>query len=126
MRSWVQKPAKAHSVRMHRVSEPHPYKEPLYARMERLGIKCTKQRAVIINVFEVKGAGLLTAEDVFLAAKRKLPRIGIATVYRTLELCVQVRLLRKIFNDRTARYCLCPFEMKKKCSEKFTGRCSTD
>ncbi|MDT9723646.1 MULTISPECIES: Fur family transcriptional regulator [Paenibacillaceae] len=90
---------------------PDQYMDQLKARMEQCGIRWTKQRAAIINIFVVKGVGLLTAEEVFLAAKRKLPKLGMATVYRTLELCVKVRLLRKIFNDRTARYCLCPFEM---------------
>lgn len=95
---------------------PHQYidqhMDQLKGGMEQYGIKWTKQCAAVINIFVVNGAGLLTAEEVFLAAKRKFPRLGMATVYRTLELCVQVRLLRKIFYDRTARYCLCPFEMK--------------
>ncbi|MBM7678754.1 Fur family transcriptional regulator [Gracilibacillus alcaliphilus] len=118
MRSWI-RTAPENSMKSQRVSEPQPYKEPLKASMKRVGIKWTKQRAVIINVFEAKGAGLMTAEDVFWAAKIKYPALGIATVYRTLELCVEARLLRRVFNDRTARYCYCPYDMKKSCSASY-------
>ncbi|PAD18647.1 hypothetical protein CHH70_09560 [Shouchella clausii] len=96
---------------MMKASAQGVYVIQLEDRIEKSGIKWTKQRTAIIHAFMEKGAGLLTAEEVFLLTKSHLPKLGMATVYRTLELCVEARLLRKIFNDRTARYCLCPFEM---------------
>lgn len=95
-----------------KVSAQDVYMIQLENRIVKSGIKWTKQRTAIIHVFMKKEAGLLTAEEVFLRTKNHLPKLGMATVYRTLELCVEARILRKIFNDGTARYCLCLFEMK--------------
>lgn len=59
------------------------YMIQLEDRMEHSGIKWTKQRTAIIHVIMEKGARLLTAEEVFLLTKSHLPKLGMATVYRT-------------------------------------------
>ncbi|MFE5321757.1 Fur family transcriptional regulator [Paenibacillus sp. NPDC056579] len=92
-------------------AEAFQSKQSLSLKIEKGGSRLTKQRAAILDVFIDKGSGLLTAEEVYLTAKRKYPGIGIATVYRTLDMFVELRLLRRIYNDRVARYCLCPYEI---------------
>lgn len=47
----------------------------------------------------------LSAEDVYLLVKEKSPEIGLATVYRTLELLTELKVVDKInFGDGVSRY----------------------
>ena len=47
----------------------------------------------------------LSAEDVYLLVKEKSPEIGLATVYRTLELLTELKIVDKInFGDGVSRY----------------------
>ena len=47
----------------------------------------------------------LSAEDVYLLVKEKSPEIGLATVYRTLELLSELKVVDKInFGDGVSRY----------------------
>ncbi|MDF2607554.1 MAG: transcriptional repressor [Bacillales bacterium] len=47
----------------------------------------------------------LSAEDVYLLVKEKAPEIGLATVYRTLELLTELKVVDKInFGDGVSRY----------------------
>jgi Fe2+ or Zn2+ uptake regulation protein len=46
-----------------------------------------------------------TADDVYLAVKRRLPRVSLATVYNALELFVRTGLATKLtYGDAAARY----------------------
>lgn len=57
--------------------------------------KITDQRRAILEImFENRGEHL-SAEEVFYMAKEKLPNIGIATVYRTLERLAKMHILDK-------------------------------
>ena len=47
----------------------------------------------------------LSAEDIYLLVKDKAPEIGLATVYRTLELLSELKIIDKInFGDGVSRY----------------------
>jgi len=47
----------------------------------------------------------LSAEDVYLLVKERSPEIGLATVYRTLELLSELKIVDKInFGDGVSRY----------------------
>lgn len=48
------------------------------------GLKLTKQRRAILEAFLISKEHL-SAEDIFLQAKKKYPNINLATVYRTLS-----------------------------------------
>ena len=57
----------------------------------------------------------LSAEDVFLLVKEKSPEIGLATVYRTLELLAELKIVDKInFGDGVSRY-----DLRKEGAEHF-------
>jgi Fe2+ or Zn2+ uptake regulation protein len=46
-----------------------------------------------------------TAEDVYVAVRRRLPRVSLATVYNALELLVRTGLASKLsYGDAAARY----------------------
>ncbi len=47
----------------------------------------------------------LSAEEIFFLVKKKSPEIGLATVYRTLEILTELKIVDKVsFNDGLARY----------------------
>jgi len=68
------------------------------------GFRWTQSREWVLDIFR-KSEGHLTAEDVFFRVKNVYPGIGMATVYRTLELLYQQGLLNRFqFGDGKARY----------------------
>lgn len=67
--------------------------------------KLTPQREVTVRVLLENEEDHLSAEDVYLLVKEKFPEIGLATVYRTLELLSELKIVHKInFGDGVARY----------------------
>ncbi len=67
--------------------------------------KLTPQRESTVQVLLENEEDHLSAEDVYLLVKEKAPEIGLATVYRTLELLSDLKIIHKInFGDGVARY----------------------
>lgn len=67
--------------------------------------KLTPQREATVRILLENIEDHLSAEDVFLALKERAPDIGLATVYRTLELLSELRIIHKInFGDGVTRY----------------------
>lgn len=77
----------------------------IYTRLLERGHKMTPQRWAIIAIFLMNKGRHLSADDVYGMLKETYPNNGIATVYRTLELLVEIGVLKKIdFGDGRARY----------------------
>src|SRR5262245_28049936 len=72
--------------------------------LESAGCRYTTQRGAVYAFLEsVKSHP--TAEDVYRAVRRRIPRISLATVYKALEALVKARLANKLTNgDGSARY----------------------
>ncbi|SDC43521.1 Fur family transcriptional regulator, ferric uptake regulator [Paenibacillus sp. UNCCL117] len=69
------------------------------------GHKLTPQREVTLRVLLENEADHLSAEDVFMLVKERFPDIGLATVYRTLELLAELHIVEKMnFGDGVARF----------------------
>src|SRR5690625_7615672 len=67
--------------------------------------KKTPQREATLRVLLEQNEEHLSAEEVFLLVKDKAPEIGVATVYRTLELLSELKVIDKInFGDGVSRY----------------------
>lgn len=67
--------------------------------------KLTPQREATVRVLLEHEEDHLSAEDVYLLVKDKAPEIGLATVYRTLELLTELKIVDKInFGDGVSRY----------------------
>jgi Fur family ferric uptake transcriptional regulator len=64
-------------------------------RIASSGFKVTKPRDVIIKILS-KASNLLTADDIFMEIKNVDPTIGVATVYRTLELLTRLKIVCRI------------------------------
>ncbi len=68
------------------------------------GLKTTRQRSTIVQVF-FRLHGHISVEELLREVKRVNPRIGYATVYRTLHLLVESGLVEeRRFGDGLARY----------------------
>lgn len=67
--------------------------------------KLTPQREATVRVLLEHEEDHLSAEDIYMLVKEKAPEIGLATVYRTLELLSELKVVDKInFGDGVSRY----------------------
>ncbi|MEO0155770.1 MAG: Fur family transcriptional regulator [candidate division WOR-3 bacterium] len=75
-----------------------------HGRFKGCGYRITIARQAILDILS-KTNEHLSAEDIFFAVHKEYPNIGLTTVYRTLELLVQLGLVYKYdFGDGKARY----------------------
>jgi Fur family ferric uptake transcriptional regulator len=69
------------------------------------GLKVTNQRVIILKVLSSSPGMHLTTEEIYDLVKDEYPEIGLATVYRTLQLLLDLNLIDKInLNDGFIRY----------------------
>ena len=67
--------------------------------------KVTPQRQTILQTFLGHADSHLSAEEVYMLVKHQNPEIGLATVYRTLDLLAEIGvLLKNDFGDGRSRY----------------------
>ncbi|ARU63188.1 transcriptional repressor [Tumebacillus avium] len=67
--------------------------------------KLTPQREATLRVLLENEESHLSAEEIFMLVKQKSPDIGLATVYRTLDLLCELKIIEKLnFGDGVARY----------------------
>lgn len=68
------------------------------------GLKVTRQREVILAEF-LRAGSHLSIDELYLRVRRKNPRIGYATVYRTLKLFAECGIAEpRQFGDGHTRY----------------------
>ncbi|HEU5322034.1 MAG TPA: transcriptional repressor, partial [Methylomirabilota bacterium] len=81
-----------------------PAPEAARARVEDSGHRMTPQRAAVYD-YLARVDTHPTAEEVYRAVKRRLPRVGLATVYNSLEVLVRSGLVGKLTaGHAAARY----------------------
>ncbi|XID93955.1 Fur family transcriptional regulator [Paenibacillaceae bacterium WGS1546] len=69
------------------------------------GYKLTPQREITLKVLLENEKDHMSAEEVFMMVRQKFPEIGLATVYRTLELLAELQIVQKMnFGDGVARF----------------------
>jgi Fur family ferric uptake transcriptional regulator len=67
--------------------------------------KLTPQRMTILKVFMENAVGHVSAEELYSMVKKENPDVGLATVYRTLDLLAELGILMKMdFGDGKARF----------------------
>ncbi len=75
-----------------------------HSKFRDCGFRITTGRDIILDVL-AKADTHLSAEDIYLRVRRLYPSIGLTTVYRTLEILVNMKLVFKFdFGDGRARY----------------------
>ncbi|WP_027964523.1 Fur family transcriptional regulator [Halalkalibacillus halophilus] len=89
--------------------------EAIKKQLHSQSYKLTPQREATVRVLLEHEEDHLSAEDVYLLVKDKAPEIGLATVYRTLELLSELKVVDKInFGDGVSRY-----DLRKEGAEHF-------
>lgn len=69
------------------------------------GLKVTRQRLVVLEVLDKHRDIHMTAEDIYQLVKEECPDIGLATVYRTVQLLLEMQLVDRInLDDGCVRY----------------------
>lgn len=65
------------------------------AFLRKQGNRVTPQRRAIVGIIEEHG-GHLSADEIYRLARRKVPRLSLSTVYRTLELLKDLDLVSEL------------------------------
>ena len=69
------------------------------------GLKVTTQRIAILEVLNSRPGEHLTAEEIYDFVRVKYPDIGLATVYRTIQMLSELNLIDKLsLDDGYVRY----------------------
>ncbi|MCI8659269.1 MAG: transcriptional repressor [Lachnospiraceae bacterium] len=81
--------------------EQERFKEILRGR----GLKVTNQRLLVLETIADHPGEHLTAEELYELARDKYPEIGLATIYRTLQVLVDLNVIDRVsFDDGFVRY----------------------
>jgi Fur family ferric uptake transcriptional regulator len=76
----------------------------LVAYMEKKGLRSTSQRRLVSDVF-FRASGHHSIDDVLAMARSQDPKVGYATVYRTMKLLVECGLANeRHFGDTVTRF----------------------
>lgn len=79
--------------------------EEIRKKLKIAGYKLTPQREVTVETLIENKNELLTAEEIFIKVKDKNSSIGLATVYRTLDMLCELEVVKKIpFKDGMSRF----------------------
>lgn len=73
--------------------------EKFKALLKQNGLKVTIQRVAILEVLNSRPGIHLTAEEIYDFVKEKYPEIGMATVYRTIQMLSDLNLIDKLLLD---------------------------
>lgn len=69
------------------------------------GLKVTSQRLMVLNILSAHGDEHLTVEEIYDLAKEESPEIGLATIYRTVQVLLELHVIEKVtLDDGFARY----------------------
>lgn len=80
-------------------------REKFIGMLKDKGLKVTRQRLAILEVLTEQDGRHMTTEDIYDLVRKEFPEIGIATVYRTVQLLLEMQLVDRIeLNDGCVRY----------------------
>ena len=69
------------------------------------GLKITSQRLIMLETLGRHPGEHLTAEEIYNLVKTEHPEIGLATVYRTIQVLMELHLIDRVnFDDGVERY----------------------
>ena len=80
-------------------------REEFIALLKNKGLKVTNQRLLVLEALAACPDRHLTAEEIYEIIKTDCPEIGLATVYRTIQLLLELQLIDRInLDDGFVRY----------------------
>lgn len=69
------------------------------------GLKVTNQRLMVLETMAEHPGEHLAAEEIYELVRKQYPEIGLATIYRTVQVLVDLHVIDKVtFDDGFARY----------------------
>ncbi|HBT19981.1 MAG TPA: transcriptional repressor [Peptococcaceae bacterium] len=79
--------------------------DAICSKLKNENYKITPQREIIIHILLNNEDKHLSAEEIYDMAKKINPDVGMTTIYRTLDLLVELGVLQKLeFGDGRTRY----------------------
>ena len=80
-------------------------KEKFKEMLKEKGLKVTNQRLLVLEVLADHRDKHMTAEDIYELVKEDCPEIGLATIYRTVQVLLDLHVIDKVtFDDGFTRY----------------------
>lgn len=74
-------------------------------RLRAHGSKLTPQRRAVLDVIINNSGEHMSSEEIYDLVRKDLPDVGLATVYRTLQLLCRIDVLSRVnLDDNVARY----------------------
>ena len=90
---------------MLKITDENAYLEELKFRLKEEGFKLTHQRRNIVEVLLNAHGKHMSSEEIYDVVKRGCPEIGLATVYRTLQVLDKLGYTNKLnLDDGCVRY----------------------
>ena len=68
----------------------------LRAKLKERGLKITQQRLLVLSTLAKSSGNHMAAEELYAQIQQQYPEIGLATVYRTLQLLYEMQLIDRI------------------------------
>lgn len=68
-------------------------------KLKEKGLKLTTQRRAVLEIMQKHNGQHLTAEEIYSKVKEICPEIGLATVYRTIQLLEEMKLVERLSLD---------------------------
>ena len=74
-------------------------------KLQQKGYKLTTQRRAVLDILMQNSGEHLSTEEIYSLVKEKFPEIGLATVYRTVQLFEELRIVNRLnFDDGCSRF----------------------
>jgi len=81
------------------------YYDLLKSKLKKNDLRLTNQRRIILEALLENKNTHLNVEELYTHINKSYPEIGLATVYRTLDMFVELGIVHKMeFGDKGARY----------------------
>jgi Fur family ferric uptake transcriptional regulator len=79
--------------------------EEFKALLKKRGLKVTTQRLAVLETLGINPDAHLTVEEIYDLVKKSNPEIGLATIYRTVQVLKELQLIDRVnFDDGVERY----------------------
>ena len=97
-----------------------------YANLKEKGYKLTSQRKIIFDAILAHNEKHVTADEIYQFIKKEHPEIGIATVYRNVQLLSDMNIVEKLnLDDGFTRYKLVLDDEKHRHHHLICNSCNT-
>lgn len=67
--------------------------------LRKKGLKVTTQRVAVLEALSEEQDSHLTAEEIYNKVKAGSPDIGLATIYRTIQMLLELKIIDRIYLD---------------------------